>query len=114
MITGGNPQARVGAGLGLLPDVVIDQHFENRKRQQRLLGVLAAHRHCLGLGIDEQTAVVLRGHAFTVVGNANVLVCLPPSDKEPASVAKVLKSGEGGDLLLLGRSVMSRPTWPPP
>jgi cyanophycinase len=108
MITGGNPQARLGTGFGLLPDVVIDQHFENRKRQKRLLGVLAQYRNCLGLGIDEQTAVVLRGHTFTVVGNANVLVCMPPSDKEPASVAKVLKPGEGGDLLLLGRSVMSR------
>lgn len=108
MITGGNPQARTGTGFGLLPDVVIDQHFENRKRQKRLLGVLAQYRNCLGLGIDEQTAVVVRGHAFTVVGNANVLICMPPSDKEPASVTKVLKSGEGGDLLLLGRSVMAR------
>jgi cyanophycinase len=108
MITGGNPQARVGTGFGLLPDVVIDQHFENRNRQKRLLGVLAQYPNCLGLGIDEQTAVVLRGHTFTVVGNANVLVCMPPSEKEPASVARVLKPGEGGDLLLLGRSVMSR------
>ncbi|HEY7309468.1 MAG TPA: cyanophycinase, partial [Gemmataceae bacterium] len=108
MITGGNPKARVGIGFGLLPNVVIDQHFQNRKRQKRLLGVLAENKNCLGLGIDEQTAVVLRGHTFTVVGNANVLVCMPPSDKEPASVAKVLKPGEGGDLLLLGRSVMSQ------
>ncbi len=101
MITGGNPQARVGVGFGLLPDVVIDQHFENRKRQKRLLGVLTQHPSCLGLGIDEQTAVVVRGHTFTVVGNANVLLCLPPSAREPASVTKVLKSGEAGELLLV-------------
>jgi cyanophycinase len=112
MITGGNPQVQVGTGFGLLPDVVIDQHFENRKRQQRLLGVLAQHRNCLGLGIDEQTAVVLRGHTFRVVGNANVVVCMPPSDKEPPSVTKVLKPGEGGDLLLLGHSVLARLTSP--
>jgi cyanophycinase len=108
MITGGNPQVRVGTGFGLLPDVVIDQHFENRKRQRRLLDVLAQYHNCLGLGIDEQTAVVLRGRTFTVVGNANVLVCMPPSDRKPANVAKVLKPGESGDLLLLGRSAMSR------
>ncbi|HEY7152574.1 MAG TPA: cyanophycinase [Gemmataceae bacterium] len=112
MITGGNPHVRVGSGFGLLPDVVIDQHFENRQRQQRLLGVLAQNRNCLGLGIDEQTAVVVRGHTFTVVGNANVLVCMPPSAEEPASVTKVLKPGEGSDLLLLSRSVMSRLTSP--
>jgi cyanophycinase len=108
MITGGNPQAQVGAGFGLLPDVVIDQHFHNRKRQQRLLGVLGQHRTCLGLGIDEQTAVVLSGHTFTILGNANVAVCLPPSDQEPARVAKVLKAGDGDDLHLLGRSMVSR------
>jgi cyanophycinase len=107
MITGGNPQARVDAGFGLLPYVVIDQHFENRKRQQRLLGVLAQNRNCLGLGIDEQTAVVLCGHTFTVIGKASVAVCSPPSEKEPGRVMKVLKPGEGGDLLLLSRSVMS-------
>src|SRR5262249_33890985 len=59
MITGGNPQARIGTGFGLLPDVVIDQHFENRRRQNRLLGVLSQYPRCLGLGIDEQTAVVV-------------------------------------------------------
>jgi cyanophycinase-like exopeptidase len=72
MIAGGNQQVRIGTGFSLLPGVVIDQHFENRKRQQRLLGVLAQHRNCLGLGIDEQTAVVLRGHSFMVVGNETI------------------------------------------
>jgi hypothetical protein len=55
---------------------------------------------------------VLRGHSFTVIGNANVLVCMPPSEKELASVVKVLKPGEGGDLHLLGRSVITRLTSP--
>jgi cyanophycinase len=88
MITGGNPQARVGEGFGLLPEVVIDQHFQNCKRQKRLLGVLEKHPRCLGLGIDEETAVVVRGHTFTVVGKANVSICLPPSeqDQEPIQV----------------------------
>jgi cyanophycinase-like exopeptidase len=98
----------LGTGFGLLPDVVIDQHFQNRKRQQRLLGVLAQHRDCLGVGIDEQTALVVCGHTFTVIGNGTVQLCLPPSGPEPARVAKVLKSGASGDLLLLGRSLMSQ------
>ena len=63
MIVGGNPEARVGTGFGLLPDVVVDQHFTNRKRLNRLLGVLGKKEHgdCLGLGIDEATGVVVRG-----------------------------------------------------
>jgi cyanophycinase len=97
MITGGNPTARVGIGLGLLPDVVIDQHFQNRQRLNRLLGVLSKYPHCLGLGIDEQTAVVVQGRTMTVLGNANVRLCLPPREKEPATV-KVLKPGQVEDL----------------
>ncbi|MGH7170374.1 MAG: cyanophycinase [Gemmataceae bacterium] len=108
MITGGNPQARVGQGFGLLPDdVVIDQHFQNRKRQKRLLGVLASHPRCLGLGIDEQTALVVCGHTFSVLGKANVSVCLPPSEQDKDNI-KLLKADEVGDLLQLTRRVMSR------
>lgn len=107
MITGGNPQARVGTGFGLLPNVVIDQHFQNRKRRQRLLGVLASHPRCLGLGIDEKTAVVVSGHAFTVLGKASVSVCLPPLEGEEKNV-KLLKSGEVGDLLQLRNTLMAR------
>ena len=104
MIAGGNPQARVGQGLGLLPNVVIDQHFQNRKRQKRLLGVLADHPGCLGLGIDEKTAVILRGHTLTVLGKANVSVCLPPAEGNADNV-KLLKSGEDCNLLQLRESM---------
>jgi cyanophycinase len=107
MITGGNPTAKIGTGFGLLPDVVIDQHFENRKRRERLLGVLSQHPRCLGLGIDEQTAVIVRGHSFTVVGKSNVVVCMPPVGQEQASVT-VLKPGQSADLLVLTRDVLAR------
>jgi cyanophycinase len=107
MITGGNPQARTGQGFGLLPNVVIDQHFQNRKRQTRLIGVLANHPRCLGLGIDEKTAVVLHGHTLTVLGKANVSVCLPPTEGYADNV-KLLKSGEVCDLLQFRESLISR------
>jgi cyanophycinase len=107
MITGGNPHADVGEGFGFLPNVVIDQHFQNRKRLKRLLGVLANHPRCLGLGIDEQTAVVVKGHTLTVLGKANVSVCLPPTDHDEGSVT-LLKAGEERDLLQLSDSVLAR------
>jgi cyanophycinase len=107
MITGGNPQARIGTGFGLLPDVVIDQHFGNRKRQKRLQSVLVQHPHCLGLGIDEQTAVVVQGDgSFTVMGAANVVLCMPSVGAEPPSL-RVLKSGEAGNLLQLAKSLLA-------
>ncbi|HWG43514.1 MAG TPA: cyanophycinase [Gemmataceae bacterium] len=106
MITGGNPQARIGIGFGLLPDVVIDQHFENRKRQKRLQGVLLQHPRCLGLGIDEMTAVVVHGDTFTVLGDANVVLCMPPLGAHPSRM-KVLKSGEAGNLIQLAKSLLA-------
>jgi len=113
MITGGNPQAHTGQGFGLLPNVVIDQHFQNRKRQKRLLGVLADHPRCLGLGIDEKTAVILQGHTLTVLGTANVSVCLPPA-KGDADNVKLLKSGEVCDLLQFRERMISRLKAPVP
>ena len=113
MIVGGNPQARVGTGLGLLPDFVIDQHFHNRNRLPRLLGILAEHPQYLGLGIDEETAVVVHSGRATVLGNANVRLCMPGASKDPAQV-RVLKAGEQIDLgaLLVPPALTAAPSPP--
>jgi cyanophycinase len=97
MIVSGNPDAKVGTGLGLLGDVVIDQHFRNRNRLKRLQGVLDRHPDHLGLGIDEETAVVVQGHKATVLGNANVSLCLPAALRRLPAV-QVFKSGDIIDL----------------
>jgi cyanophycinase len=84
MIVGGGTgsSARIGQtvrmapGLGLIGDVLIDQHFAERGRVPRLLGALAQNPRMLGLGIDENTAVVFERHArrFRVVGDGAVYV----------------------------------------
>ena len=48
-------------GLGLLPGCIVDQHFLRRARHNRLLSLAMEHPDHLGLGIDEETAVVVRG-----------------------------------------------------
>lgn len=73
MITGGRREASLGKGLGLLPDVVVDQHFLKRDRVDRLLGVLARHPPLIGVGIDEATAVVARGGQLEVLGDSYVM-----------------------------------------
>lgn len=56
-------------GLGFIQDVIIDQHFAERGRMGRLVGAVAQNANTLGLGIDENTAVVIDGDAsFYVVG----------------------------------------------
>jgi len=49
----------LGAGLGYLQRVVIDQHFSERQRLARLLAVVAQNPGVLGIGIDEDTALVI-------------------------------------------------------
>lgn len=61
-------------GMGFLPGVVIDQHFAERGRLGRLLSAVAQQPVVLGFGIDENTAVVVKGNEFEVVGEGAVTV----------------------------------------
>jgi cyanophycinase len=61
-------------GLKLLKDVIIDQHFAERGRIGRLLGAVAFNPRILGIGIDEDTAIVVSGREFTVFGSGAVYI----------------------------------------
>ena len=65
---------RMAPGLGLVRDVIIDQHFAERGRIGRLLGAVAQSPRVLGVGIDEDTAIVVQGDAFRVIGSGAVYV----------------------------------------
>jgi cyanophycinase len=66
---------RMAPGLGLIGGVIIDQHFTERGRFGRLLGAVAQNPKNLGIGIDEQTAIVVeRGNGFYVLGSGAVYV----------------------------------------
>jgi cyanophycinase len=60
-------------GLGLLPGVAIDQHFAQRNRFRELEGCLAESPSICGIGIDEQTALVVTSpHQCEVIGTGSV------------------------------------------
>ncbi|MBU3077530.1 cyanophycinase [Sphingomonas quercus] len=61
-------------GLGLVRDVIIDQHFAERGRFGRLLGAVAQNPRVLGIGIDEDTAIVVEGARFRVIGAGAVYI----------------------------------------
>lgn len=62
-------------GLGFIGGVVIDQHFAERGRMGRLLGAIAQNPKNLGLGIDENTAIVVeQENRFFVLGDGAVYV----------------------------------------
>ncbi len=67
--------SQISAGLGLVRGVVVDQHFDQRSRYGRLMSVIAPSPHLLGIGIDEDTAMVVTdAREFTVRGSGAVFV----------------------------------------
>jgi cyanophycinase len=71
MMTGAD---HAGKGYGLMPDAIVDQHFSNRGRLPRLLGLLRSYPDQIGIGIDESTAVIIQGKEMSVLGEATVTV----------------------------------------
>jgi cyanophycinase len=66
---------RMAPGMGLLEEVVIDQHFAQRGRIGRLLGAIAQNPYILGVGIDEDTAILVGPEpVFEVFGSQTVTV----------------------------------------
>lgn len=65
---------RTGPGMEFLRGAIIDQQFGQRGRSGRLLSALAQYPHQLGIGIDEDTALVVHGDEFEVIGCGAVTV----------------------------------------
>ena len=82
MIIGGASEGTVrrkdvdlAPGLGYWRDTVVDTHFNQRGRPNRLLTIYAHNPQVLGIGIDENTAIdVVPGEGFTVLGEGAVMV----------------------------------------
>ncbi|WP_013321295.1 cyanophycinase [Gloeothece verrucosa] len=69
------------AGMDFLSEVIIDQHFAQRGRLGRLLAAVARHPELIGIGIDENTAIVVKNHQLQVIGEGSCTVV----DLQPAS-----------------------------
>jgi len=102
----------MAAGLGLVSNVIIDQHFAERGRIGRLIGAVAQNPRMLGIGIDEDTALVLQNNHFEVIGSGAVYIVdasrvsktnlVEGDDDEPLSVfgitMHILSQGDRFDL----------------
>jgi cyanophycinase len=76
--SGGTPRRRLvqmAQGLGLAPNMVVDQHFRRRDRMGRLLTALSYNPGPLGVGVDEDTAALIHGDGtLSVLGSGAVVV----------------------------------------
>lgn len=66
---------KLGEGLGIITRLIIDQHFSQRDRLGRLLTAIAQEPARLGVGIDEDTAIVYFGNGqIEVIGTGQVFI----------------------------------------
>jgi cyanophycinase len=65
---------KTGPGMSFLPGVLLDVHYAERGRCGRMLSAIAKYPDRLGLGIDEDTALVIKGSECEVLGGGSVFV----------------------------------------
>ena len=92
---GNEVEMYIGPGLGLLCfGTLIDTHFAQRRRLHRLFVAIAGYPQLLGLGIDEDTALVVHGHVGEVVGRGGVTFVDGRDTVRYDNASRVTKGGE--------------------
>jgi cyanophycinase len=89
-------------GLGLITGVLIDQHFLIRSRHNRLFTGVIDYPDHTGIGIDESTAVVVKGRSAEVIGNSQVFIIRNPKRSKKEGATKLGADGLTVDILLPG------------
>lgn len=90
---------KMAPGLGLVHEVVIDQHFAQRGRIGRLLSAVAHNPYILGIGIDEDTAIIIRPDGkLQVIGSQTVTFI----DAKQISYSNVSETAPGQALAIEG------------
>jgi len=90
-------QVVVREGLGLLPGVIVDQHFVKRQRENRLFGLVLKHPDELGVGIDEDTALLVTGGRYAEVVGKGPVVLVAATGQDRLEVT-IVRSGQSVDL----------------
>lgn len=87
----------MGKGFGFEKNLLIDQHFSQRARFGRLISAIAENKNLVGIGIDENTAILVKGYQFEVIGEHQVFVI----DGKNGSLVDFVRSENGGEELTI-------------
>ena len=87
----------MGKGFGFEKNLLIDQHFSQRARFGRLISAIAENNELVGIGIDENTAILVKGDQFEVIGEHQVFVI----DGKNGSLVDFIRSENGGEELTI-------------
>jgi cyanophycinase len=89
----------VREGLGLLPGVIVDQHFVRRQRENRLFGLVLQQRGERGVGIDEDTALLVAGGRHAEVVGKGPVMLVDATGPDQLRIT-LLRTGQSVDLLV--------------
>ena len=92
----------IKSGLGMITNIIIDQHFVKRSRYNRLLSAIIEYPEMTGIGIDESTAILVNGNSIEVVGNSQVIVITNPQRTKKIYNDKIGATGIIIDIYLPG------------
>lgn len=97
---------KMAPGLDLISDTIIDQHFDQRGRFGRLLCGVAENPHVLGIGIDEDTAIIVSPEQhFEVIGSNSVTII----DGRTIQSSNVSEQAQNELLAIVGVTVHTLP-----
>ena len=94
----------VTEGLGMVENLIIDQHFIKRQRLNRLISVAIENPDETCIGIDESTAIIVSGNSFTVAGENQVIVLRNPAKSKKIQHNLLGAKGLQIDVLLPGET----------
>ncbi|WP_104809620.1 cyanophycinase [Polaribacter filamentus] len=94
----------IKTGLGMIDNVIIDQHFVKRSRYNRLLSAVIEHPEKTGIGIDESTAILITGNKIEIVGEYQVIVFKNPKKSKNMYQDKLGAHGITLDIYLPGET----------
>lgn len=97
VIDGSTVEVRQGLGL-LPPEVIVDQHFILRQRENRLFGLVLKHPGSVGLGVDEPCALVVDDGRFAQAFGPTYVMTVEPREPAPSLFIGLLGDGARYDI----------------
>lgn len=95
-------EVKIVSGLGFVDDVIIDTHFDKRGRFSRLAQAVAAQPGALGIGLGEDTGVVItKGHLLEAIGSSSVILI----DGKKIAATSIAEIAEGKPITVQGLEV---------
>lgn len=91
-------------GLGFIDHAIIDQHFVRRSRYNRLISAVIEYPDVKGVGIDEETAILVSGSTAEVVGDSQVIVFENPGRSSVVKDGKLSAKGIVMNIYLAGET----------